>query len=201
MGSDLKTGFFGGSFDPIHFGHLNLMIELKEQCDLDHVLVCPAHTSPMKAKTVPLASGEHRLEMVQIAVSDIAWAEVTRVEVDRPPPSYTVDTVQLILNKRHVGALYLMIDEDMAYTMSFWKEAEKILEMACPLVGTRCGFDLERLKKLPVALRSKLEAGEVKISTMDVRSTQVRERIGRNQFCGHLVPLKVLDYIYQNGLY
>ncbi len=201
MGRDLKTGFFGGSFDPIHFGHLNLMIELKERCHLDHVLVCPAHASPMKVSKFPVANGMQRVEMVEIAIQEITWAEVIRDEVDRPPPSYTVDTVQLILQNGCIGSFYLMIDEGTAYTMHLWRESEKILEIAPPLVGTRSGLDLQYLKGFHKEVQSKLQAGAVTIPTMDIRSTQVRERLRKNQFCGHLLPVKVLDYIHRNGLY
>lgn len=201
MGRDLRVGFFGGSFDPIHFGHLNLMVEIKEKCHLDHVLVCPAHLSPLKQEKPPAARKEERLEMANLAVEDIPWASVSEVEIERSAPSYTVETIELLSKKKSFDTLYLILYEDTAYTMSHWKQPEKILEMAKPLVGTHRGLDLDHLGGISSAVKSKLKEGAVRISFIDIRSTRIRNRLKNALFCGHLTPSKVLDYIDKNGLY
>lgn len=202
MGSDLKIGFFGGTFDPIHFGHLNLMVELKERCHLDRVLICPAHLSPTKKERPVIADSSHRLKMVQLVAADLPWVEVTEIEVGRPPPSYTVDTVELILKREGQGSqLYLIMAEDTAYTIDKWKDPEKLLQLATPLVGSRHGFDPNQLEGVSPTIKSKLEEGRIQIYAMDISSTRLRERLKKQLYCGHLIPSKVLDYIYENRLY
>jgi len=202
LGSDLRIGFFGGTFDPIHLGHLNLMVELKEKCYLDRVLLCPAHLSPTKQDRPATAESFHRLEMVKLAIDDIPWAEVTEIEIERPPPSYTVETLDLIIKREAKHAqFFLIMAEDSAYQIEKWKDPEKLLQLAPPLIGTRHGFDASRLEKLSPSIKSKLKEGWIQISAMDISSTRLRERLKNGQFCGHLIPAKVLDYIYDNRLY
>ncbi|MCB1073989.1 MAG: nicotinate (nicotinamide) nucleotide adenylyltransferase [Simkania sp.] len=202
MGSDLRIGFFGGTFDPIHLGHLNLVVELKEKCRLDQVLLCPTQLSPTKQDRPAVAENFHRLEMVKLAIEDIPWTEVTEIEIGRPPPSYTVETIDLLKKREGKGKhFFLMMAEDSAYEIGSWKKPEKLLEMAPPLVGTRHGFDPSRLEMLPPTIKSKLEEGWIQISAMDISSTLLRERLKKRLFCGHLIPAKVLDYIYVNRLY
>lgn len=200
MGGNIKIGIFGGTFDPIHFGHLNLMVELKEKCHLDHVLLCPARVSPAKQNKPSAATSEHRLKMVKLAIEEIPWAEVTEVEMKRLPPSYMIETVEYIQQQKK-GHLYLLIAEDVAYTVGFWKEPEKLLGLASPLVGTRNGFDSGRLENVSPFVKSKLEKGHIPIFPMDISSTRLRDRLKNKLYCGHLIPSKVLDYIYENGLY
>ena len=177
------------------------MVEVKEKCHLDRVLVCPAHLSPLKQENPPVAGKKHRFEMAHLAVEDIPWASVSEVEMNRSPPSYTVETIELLSNEKCFDTLYLILYEDTAYTMSHWKQPEKILEMAKPLVGTHRGLDLDRLKGLCPAIKSKLQEGAFQISVIDIRSTKIRKRFKNGLFCAHLIPSKVLDYIYKNGLY
>ncbi|MCB1107010.1 MAG: nicotinate (nicotinamide) nucleotide adenylyltransferase [Chlamydiia bacterium] len=191
-----KIGFFGGSFDPIHLGHLNLALRIMELKGLDQVLFCPAHISPTKGEAPPIAPPNHRLNMLQLALEDVPGCDPYDGEIERPPPSYTVDT--LIGLK---GELYLIVAEDTAYGFGAWKEIEKVLEMAPPLIGTRYGFDKKKLSTLPETIRLKVEEGMCQIPAMDISSTEVRERLKKRLYCGHLVQGKVLDYIHQNTIY
>ena len=178
------------------------MIELKEKCRLDQVLLCPAQLSPTKQDRPATAESFHRLEMVKLAIQDIPWAEVTEIEIGRPPPSYTVETLDLLIKREEKGVhFFLIMAEDSAYEIGSWKKPEILLEMAPPLIGTRHGFDASRLEKLSPAIKSKLEKGWIQISAMDISSTRLRERLKKGVFCGHLIPAKVLDYIYENRLY
>lgn len=200
MGSHLKIGVFGGTFDPIHLGHLNLMIELKERWDLDHVLICPARLSPTKQSSSSVASS-HRLSMVKLAVEKIPWIKVSDIEINRLPPSYTIDTVQFLLKQNKTANLYLMIGEDVIDTIDLWKEVEKLFELTMPLVGTRPGNQLASLDNLSPSIKLKLERGRTEIFSMDISSTRLRERLKNKLYCAHLLTPKVLDYIYENGLY
>ena len=178
------------------------MVELKEKCQLDRVLLCPAHLSPTKQNRPATAESFHRLKMVKLAIQEISWAEVTEIEIGRPPPSYSVDTLDLIIKRENNHSdFFLIMAEDSAYEIEKWKDLEKLLELAPPLIGTRHGFDTSRLEKLSPVIKSKLEKGWIQIAAMDISSTRLRERLKKKQFCGHLIPAKVLDYIYENRLY
>lgn len=194
-----KVGLFGGTFDPIHFGHLNLATQLLESQKLDRILFCPALVSPTKTKTPPLSSAKHRLNMLMLATEEVPAFVPFDEELSRPAPSYTIDTVSHLVKEGR--ELYLILSEDSAYTFDQWKEPEKLLTLATPLIGTRSGFDKEKLNHMPAELKTKLEQGMRQTSLMDISSTTIRERLKKRLYCGHLVPGKVLDYIYQNGLY
>ncbi|MDE3045298.1 MAG: nicotinate (nicotinamide) nucleotide adenylyltransferase [Verrucomicrobiota bacterium] len=183
-----KVGFFGGSFDPIHFGHLNLAIEILERCGLDEVLFCPAFCSPFKTEHPPVASGDHRLEMVRRAISAIRQFRVTPVEIERKGPSFTVETLRKLQTK---GASYhLILAEDAALHFDRWKEPQQIIELAPLIVGTR-GMSVA----VPMAKTT------VQIPLFDISSTEIRARLKKKLYCGHLIPAKALDYIQEHGLY
>ena len=196
MGSHLKTGLFGGSFDPIHLGHLNLALRIMELKKLDRVLFCPAHCSPTKESNPPVAAANHRLNMLQLALEDMPNCDPYDEEIKRSPPSYTIDTVREI-----EGEVYLIVAEDTAYGFGEWKDIDALLECAPPLVGVRHGFDSKKLNQLPQKIKLKVEQGICSIPAMDVSSTEIRERLKKRLYCGHLVQGKVLDYIHQNTIY
>ena len=191
-----KVGFFGGSFDPIHLGHLNLALQIMELKGLDQILFCPANVSPTKERQPPVAEAKHRLAMLQLALEDVPGCDPYDGEIKRPPPSYTIDTLKDVK-----GELYLIVAEDTAYGFGEWKEIETLLEMAPPLVGVRHGFDKEKLNCLPASIQEKIQKGRCSIPAFDISSTVVRERLKKRLYCGHLVQGKVLDYIHQNTIY
>ena len=162
-------GFFGGSFDPIHFGHIALAIDLLEAHKLKKVLFCPAFCSPFKAGRPPIASPEHRLAMLKLAL-DHPQFEITTLELDRRGPSYTIDTIHALQLK----GLRLLLSEEAAAHLDKWKEAQELVRLAPPLIGPR---------QIPIS------------------STQIRDRLKKRLYCGHLVPAQVLKYIEIHGLY
>jgi nicotinate-nucleotide adenylyltransferase len=191
-----KIGFFGGSFDPIHFGHINLALGILEKELVDKILFCPAHISPTKRETPPAATPKHRMNMLQLALEDVPDCDSYDDEISRPPPSYTIDTIQKLR-----GEVHLIVAEDTAYRFSQWREIDQLLEIAPPIIGVRQGFNREKLNTLPKKIQLKVEVGLVEIPTMDIRSTEIRERLKKRLYCGHLLQAKVLDYIHQNTLY
>lgn len=184
-----KIGFFGGSFDPIHFGHLNLAVEILERCGLDEILFCPAFCSPFKTDRPPTASAEHRLEMLKRVMDGIPHFRITPIEIERQGASFTVETLRKLAQP---GVSYrLLLAEEAALHFDRWKEPEEIARLAPPIVGTRTGE----------ALKGSLAKAVVKIPLFDLSSTVVRERIKKKLYCAHLVPGKALDYIAQHHLY
>jgi nicotinate-nucleotide adenylyltransferase len=192
-----KKGFFGGTFDPIHFGHLNLALQLQERCGLDEVYFCPARSSPLKTEQPPTAAAHHRREMVELAIAPIPSFKLLTLELDREGPSYTIDTIRALSRE---GEWYLILGEDVIHDFARWKEVEQLVTLARPLIGSRTSK-----MGLPIGcspqLQKVIEKGTIKIPLVDISSTELRQRLIRGQYCGHLVPEPVLSYINQHALY
>lgn len=193
----MKVGFFGGSFDPIHLGHLNLAIRILEAQQLDRVLFCPALVSPTKILHPPQAAAYHRLNMVRMSLEGVPGCVPYEAELSRPPPSYTIDSVRQL----EAAQCFLILAEDAAYGLDQWKDVEELLSLARPLIGTRSGGDQTKLERLRPSIRQHVTDGLCSIPLMDVSSSEIRDRLKKGLCCAHLLPAKVLDYIHQNGLY
>ncbi|MBN2480003.1 MAG: adenylyltransferase/cytidyltransferase family protein, partial [Parachlamydiales bacterium] len=130
-----KVAFFGGSFDPIHLGHLNLAIEIFEKSKrFDEILFCPTNISPFKLEKPPKASFEHRLNMLKIALKNAPFFKITSSEIKRDFPSYTIDTLNLLKDENDLN---LILTEESLEYFHLWKEYENILKIAPLIVGTR----------------------------------------------------------------
>lgn len=196
MSTKKKVGILGGSFNPVHLGHLNLAVSLKEACNLDEVLFVPAGLSPFKENAPPAVAGEHRLAMLKLAIASIGGFQVIDWELNSKGPSFTIDTVRKLSEDKTLD-LRLLVGEDHFASFYRWKEAEELLRLAPPLVGSRGA----EVKAGAGTLLKKLEEGRVTIPLFDISSTAVRERLLQKKFCGHLVPAAVLDYISLHRLY
>ncbi len=170
-----KIGFLGGSFDPIHIGHLHLAISLLEAFDLDQVLFCPAACAPHKKEKIVGADPFARLEMVRLAIETAPLFALLDWEVVRGGVSYSVDTMRALVKERPGNQFFLLLGEDSFSQLDTWKEKNALIDMAPAIVGSRKEFN--------------------------VSSTDVRLRLSQKKYCGHLVPEKVLDYIARHGLY
>jgi nicotinate-nucleotide adenylyltransferase len=179
-------GFFGGAFDPIHFGHISLAIQLLEINGLDEVLFCPAFCSPFKTYAPPVASPQHRLALLRLALERIPHFRITTLEIDRGGPSYTIDTLRAL--KGESAKLRLLMSEETASQFNLWKESEELSRIAPPLVGSRSPSHSS-------------QRGYTPTKTMEISSTEIRARLKKGLYCGHLVPPKALDYIHSHRLY
>ncbi len=196
-----KVGVFGGSFDPIHLGHLNLAIQLKEIHSLQEVLFFPAFCSPYKKSDAPKAEGAHRLKMVKLAIRGIEGFSAYSFEIQKAAISYTIDTIRMLKEDEDYrkAELHLLLSEDSLEDFDRWKEAEQILALAPPLVGCRASspFPASISKKFLQIFRK----GITRTKIMEISSTEVRQRLKKGLFCGHLLPKEVLRYIDKNKLY
>jgi nicotinate-nucleotide adenylyltransferase len=187
----LKIGIFGGTFDPIHFGHINLAMEMLETHQLDEIWFCPALVNPHKMQNQSV-SVEHRIRMLQLALEDVPKCKVECIEAVREGPSYTIDTIRALIARETKNALsyqFHLILGDEAYSgFSQWKESDEIIKLVPILIGRR----ILNTKELQMGPTTRL---------MEISSTDIRRRIVQGLYCGHLVPAKVLDYIYANKLY
>ena len=189
-------GFYGGTFDPIHFGHLNMAVEMLEKQGLEEIWFCPARTNPLKLNR-EAASIEHRMHMVDLAIHDVPQFKILDIESKREGPSYTVATLREIIDKNR--EFRLLLSEETAGEFGQWREPEEIINLAPPLVGSR-GAELPNLEG-SLQVIAALKRGWISTRVMDISSTEIRERLQKGLYCAHLVPKKVLDYIYKNHLY
>ena len=182
-----RTGLFGGSFDPIHVGHLILAREAKERLGLDRVIFIVAKISPHKLDRTP-ASAEARLEMVRAAVADEPGFEVEDCELAREGPSFTVDTVRL-LRARHPGdTFFYFIGADNLALLHTWREIDALRTLAEFVVLDR-GENVESNGMRRVSRQ------------VDVSSTDIRKRVARGESIRYLLPEGACEVIYRNGLY
>lgn len=195
-----KYGFLGGTFDPIHNGHLHLALEILEKHQLDRVFFCPAQRSPEKGEMEPVAPSADRLAMAALAIEPIEAFSLIDSEILRQGPSYTVDTIRQLKKEHPKAHFHLILGEDLLQGLGHWKEVEALLQLAPPLIGTR-HQKLPSKISLPDSLLEGVRAGLTRIPLLDISSTDLRKRLKMKKYCGHLLPAKVLDYIKQNQLY
>lgn len=195
-------GIYGGTFNPVHFGHLNLAFEMLEKRSLSKIYFCPAALSPFKREVESIAF-EHRLEMLKYAIEEIPQFLIIENELLRPPPSFTIDTIEELiaedLRKEQHPEYFLIIGEDALAGFPSWHRAGDIIKKVKLLIGTRS------CEKSPCCdsyeMQNAIEKGMTQTRIFDISSSEIRERIQQKKYCGHLLPRKVLDYIYRNRLY
>jgi nicotinate-nucleotide adenylyltransferase len=197
-----RIGIFGGSFDPVHEGHLAVARAAKEAFALDRVLWIVANRSPFKDGTT--ASGVDRLEMVRRAIAGLAGMEASDLELRRPGPSYTIDTVRAVRAENLDAELYLILGSDTLESFVKWREVKGLMELAAPIVVPRRGTGREVLTRCRETLgdaAAKLESGWVDRPYVDVSSTEIRSRLTAGEALTGLVPKAVEAYVRERGLY
>lgn len=197
-----KTGLFGGTFDPIHLGHLVMAEEARLKLGFDRVVFIPARQPWLKADQC-ITPAHHRLAMVELATASNPFFEVSTAELDRPGPTYTIDTVRQMKEMMEPSdELYFIVGSDALTDLPGWKEPDRVTEL-CRIVSLeRPGFpevDVMALKSHLPAVSDcliQLDAPRIEIS-----STAIRERIRRGLSVRYLVPAEVEEYIRRHGLY
>lgn len=196
-----KVGIYGGTFDPVHFGHINLAVEVLELRALDEVWFCPAQCNPHKSDE-PHADVAQRLAMLRLALQHIPHFAVIDNEAKRPLPSYTSDTLQELIGLYPENEYSLLLGEDSIPGFFRWHQPQQIVEMVKVYIGSRIGeIDRNRYSGEDPRVVAALQEGMTQTRLMDISATMVRDRLKRGLYCGHLVPGIVLDYIRQNKLY
>ena len=196
-----KVGFFGGTFDPIHLGHINLAICILEHYHLDEVLFCPASLSPHKIAEEPTASKQQRREMVELAIRPIEAFTCLEAELFREGPSYTIDTIRALKHAHPSVEYHLILGEDSLERLSEWREIEELIAIAPPLIGNRTANLSEGFHHLPSKIKKAVQKGMTPIPVMDISSTELRQRLKEGKYCGHLLPAEVANYIKEYRLY
>lgn len=198
-----RVGVMGGTFNPIHYGHLVTAEEALSQFNLDKVIFMPAGQPPHKANKEILPP-EERYLLTVIATASNPDFVVSRLEIERKGPSYTIDTL-LELHDQHMPGteLFFITGADAVWEILTWKEAERLVELTEFIAATRPGYSLEKFKKLHVLPDDKdMERGKPKVSIMEIpalaiSSTDIRRRVRENRPIRYLVPEGVANYIYK----
>ncbi|MCU0723053.1 MAG: nicotinate-nucleotide adenylyltransferase [Planctomycetes bacterium] len=209
-GSQIRTriGLFGGTFDPIHVGHLVVAEAAREWARLDRIWFLPSASPPHKADPAkaPKAPFRHRLRMTRIAAAGNPAFRVSDREGARPGPSYTVDLLREF--RRELGPraeLHFLIGADWVANLASWKDAAELFRLCRFLVVPRPGFprpDLARLRRaLGREAASRLEEAWIPAPEIGISSTEIRERIAAGRSVRYLLPAGVESYIRRNGLY
>ncbi len=184
----MRIGVFGGTFDPVHVGHLAIAQAALDTADLGRVLFVPARRSPLKDRE-PIASEGDRLAMLVAATRDEPRFSVSRVELDRVGASYTVDTLEAL---RGEGDLYLILGSDALADLPKWRSPERIRELAKILVARRPGAP----EPDPASRAQAFDA-----PCLDISSRELRARASRGLSLRYLVPDEVWRHIARTGLY
>jgi len=192
-----KIGLFGGSFDPIHNGHLQIAVAAQEQLSISKIFFIPAAIPPHK-QHITLTEANHRLRMVELAVEDCSNFEASDLEIRRRGVSYTIDTLTFFRDNYNLTSnqLHFIIGADSLVDFYKWLEPEKILKTCQIIVYNRAGVDLdavnEKLKKQVFFLNAPL---------IDISSTNIRNKIRCGESLTAFMPERVANYILNNELY
>ena len=213
----IPVGILGGTFDPIHYGHLRLAEEMLELANLQQIRFIPAGTPPHRDP--PQVSAQHRSAMVQLAIADQPAFVLDGREANRTTPCYTVDTLREL--RAELGAtqpLCLLMGGDAFLHLHTWHEWERLFKLAHIVVGSRPGFTLgDRIHAATPALRRHYQhrlcaadalshqpsggIAELAIPELEISATLIRSRVAENRSIRYLLPNAVADYIHQHHLY
>ncbi|HEX6489207.1 MAG TPA: nicotinate-nucleotide adenylyltransferase [Candidatus Dormibacteraeota bacterium] len=195
----MRLGVLGGTFDPIHVGHVAVARAALDCLDLDRLLVVPARVPPHKAAAS--AEVSDRLEMCRLAVADLPRTEVVDIEVRREGPSYTAETLEELSEANPGADLRLILGWDAARLLSEWHEPWRVLELARPAIFRRPGVAGPSGQDLESAGIDPERVTVCDADTPDVDATDIRRRAAAGENLAGLVPQPVADYIRDRGLY
>jgi len=200
----MRLGVFGGSFDPVHFGHLLLAEHCREACRLDRVLFVPAATPPHKASGLR-ASSKDRVEMLRLAIAGHQYFEVCNVEVERGGLSYTADTLA-DLRRQHADAeLFFLMGAESLAELPAWRQPARICELATIVVARRAGapeVDFGVLNEIASPKRlDQFRAAQFETPIIELSSTDIRRRVADGASIRFRTPRAVEKYIETGKLY
>jgi nicotinate-nucleotide adenylyltransferase len=210
-----RVGLFGGTFNPIHLGHLRGAEEIREAFRLQEVIFIPSSSPPHKG-TEKVIEASHRLEMTRLATADNAYFSTSDIELSRPGKSYSIDTIRYFRGK-HQDALFFILGRDAFVEIETWREFQNLFSLCHFIVMARPGSQKNNLfSHLPGALIPAFQyqpeektwihlSGNrlylKEISFLDISSTKVREVIEKGESARYLIPSEVEAYVQKHGLY
>ena len=200
----MRIGIFGGTFDPVHLGHLIIAEQCREQAKLDEVWFIPAPRPPHKGQP-DLTEFDKRADMLRLAIAGHPHFKVSEIEKERPGPSYTADTLTDLRQKQPDVAWHLILGADCLPDLPGWHDPVRIITQAKLLVVARPGYPMWTPAELRAALRlseeQSLHEQVVTLPLIEIASRDLRRRVGEGRSIRFLVPAAVAAYIAEKGLY
>jgi nicotinate-nucleotide adenylyltransferase len=195
-----QIGILGGTFDPIHYGHLIIAEAAMDQLGLDRIEFLPANDPPHKPEG-SVSPARHRAAMVQTAIDPVDYFELNCIEMERAGPSYTVDSLEQLVRERPQDSFWFIIGGDSLRDLPSWRSPERILELASLAVIDRPGaiYDLAGLEGLVPGLRQRIALVEAPL--IDISATLLRRRFAAGGSIRFQTPDSVIAYMTANGLY
>ena len=187
----MRIGLLGGTFNPIHVGHLILAEEAREKLGLDKVIFVPAFLPPHKDNS-DIAKASDRLTMVKLAIAGNRNLLASDIEIKRDGRSYTIDTIREFKTKYPEDELYFIIGSDLLKYLDEWKDLGDIIKMVKFIVATRPGYPLE---KIPSYIKT------MEIRAVDISAFEIRGKIKEDKSFRYLIPERVFNYINKKRLY
>ncbi|MDE0424065.1 nicotinate-nucleotide adenylyltransferase [Candidatus Poribacteria bacterium] len=192
-----RIAVMGGTFNPIHYAHLLSAEQVRTGLGYDKILFIPSARPPHKVADADIIAPEHRYQMVLLAIAENPNFEVSRIELDREGPSYTIETLKVLEklygNTRELGWI---IGADSLIEYKIWKNFDEVLARCVMIATTRPSYDLNRV---PSEIRNRVTTFPV--TGVDISATVIRERIRKRLSIRYLVPETVRSYIYRHKLY
>jgi len=199
-----RYGIIGGTFDPIHYAHLYIAYEAKEQLNLDKVIFMPAGKQPLKVDNI-ITDSELRYEMVKAAIEPFKEFSISSYEIEKGGLSFTYETLEYFKGNS-VGQekeLFFITGADCLFTIEKWKETKKIFSLATLVVFSRGGINSEEMIQRKQLIEEKYDGKIIflDLKQLEISSTEIRSLVNRNKRIDFFVPPKVVDIIYEKGLY
>lgn len=197
-----KVGIMGGTFNPIHMGHLIIAEKAREQASLDEVLFMPCGMPYMK-DTSELLDSDTRAEMVSLAIADNPFFKLSTMEIEKEGSTYTYETLERLKEQNSDNRYYFILGADSLWTIADWREPERIFANCCILAAVRDNKTTLDMEKQIEFLNDKFGADILLLQTgnIEISSSHIRRSVKDNASIRYLVPNAVYDYIMQNKLY
>jgi len=197
----------GGTFNPIHYGHLVTAEEARIQFNLNRVLFIPTGNPPHKEGQI-IVNAQQRYLMTIMATGSNPYFYVSRIEIDRPQPSYTIDTVKDLHKVYKDSQIYFITGTDAVLDILKWKNPAEILNLCIFIAATRPGYELNRLNEIKKRLKDELRIADInekihiiKIPALAISSTDIRDRVRTGKPIKYLLPEGVVNHIYKMNFY
>lgn len=200
-----STLIFGGSFDPVHIGHLIIARQVARKISAERILLVPTCANPLK--NPPVATNDQRLEMLKLAVARAPEFEITDIELRRTPPSFSIDTIEAICDD--IPAPAMMVGADMIRDLHRWHRVDDLLSKADLIIACRPPANSEKIRQSLLSLEGKIRTEHleklmenvVETSLLEISSSQIRDMISQGISPEFYLPPAVVDYINQNQIY
>ncbi len=202
MKKNARIGILGGTFNPVHHGHLLAAECVRNALQLEKIIIIPTANPPHK-NVIESTDEKQRMQMVKLACESNLFFEVSALEIERPGISYTIDTMRQLRSTYPHSTLFLILGTDALLLIKTWKHYREVLSLCTLVIVTRPGYIVDRNMDELQSITENFwdETIFVEIPRLDISSQMIRQRIAEGKSIKYLLPAKVEEYIYENKLY